>query len=741
VVAEPVLRPPLAWDEHLSTVFAEQRRDEAKVLDDVFHAWNYTDVSRLTEPSAFHGNTDGSVTPWTSSNASEQKSTLYNPDLGEATASAPAAAASGTEEASGSAAAATPPTCGTGGRPIPSTPNNDVRTSPAVTRTSTSGEGSSSSSRASTADQPTPKCTTRTTTGRSTSPGSAAAATSPGTPRVLTDPLDVKSVLDLRYSPHQPRDSHGRFASTGSGSGGGWKPKMSVGEADAWAKDSAHPGPVFRISRAENAEAIAKEGFSLERSNFGSVFGKGVYVTPADAATGAMGFYGHGGDRVQMEMRVKIKNPIRVEAVGEGVPEAFLVNGHRVRYSGPIKELVAGAAGFGNEYDDRKAGYDVINERIMADAADARGPVARPNLYVEALKRGYDPDSDSRAFRDAAKSAGFDSVIVTEKGFSFDVGGSQIVVFDPDNVTVVHTDTYYKATVVGDPLGVAWLTDEKYNPAQARRPAGSPQGGQFAPSGGGSSAVPINAAWGAQAEKVREFLGTVPKDPAERKKVEANMKRVLADADVYIRADESTLTQIIESGAVLNQFQTGTSNGYIHSPNASFDDPRKVLEHNQFGIDEDAPGEKRPVYGYVANDPFDSHYGSGGLSQVSLDQYGTFAIKLKPDVKKRSSFTEDDSLDTNKLVPTTAASPMTEPSVLSTKHYASWEKADTVEDVLHDNAWTPFVEAQVHGGVKLSDIAAVYVPEHMLGDIQGSRSDWEDMAAFLNSNGIGLEVR
>lgn len=103
-----------------------------------------------------------------------------------------------------------------------------------------------------------------------------------------------------------------------------------------------------------------------------------------------------------------------------------------------------------------------------------------------------------------------------------------------------------------------------------------------------------------------------------------------------------------------------------------------------------------------------------------LAQYGRAAIRLKPHMRERATWTAEDSLDYtgSGQAPTMAPSPVTAPSHRSInigapiedspdalKYQAAplhnAEKTERPED--HAGYW----EAQYHGGIKLSDIAEI----------------------------------
>jgi hypothetical protein len=127
---------------------------------------------------------------------------------------------------------------------------------------------------------------------------------------------------------------------------------------------------------------------------------------------------------------------------------------------------------------------------------------------------------------------------------------------------------------------------------------------------------------------------------------------------------------------------------------------RTAYENIAFGYDDGTLAEQRPVSGFIVP--------NRKMPSDIADGYGDVAIELKADVKTRTTFTIGDSLD-NYAEPIQFGN-----RVPKTKEYASIAKdsynyQQKGETVLNSDWWHngDYVEAQVHGGVKLKDIASI----------------------------------
>ena len=151
----------------------------------------------------------------------------------------------------------------------------------------------------------------------------------------------------------------------------------------------------------------------------------------------------------------------------------------------------------------------------------------------------------------------------------------------------------------------------------------------------------------------------------------------LDKADIAIAFPKDLLEKLIADGRFKTQFETRTSRGALHP------EGRISGDVAQFGYHPDTAPDKRPVYGYLTS--------GGSINKRnlgSIKQYGELQFVLKRDSHSRSTYTTHDSLSSG-LTP----SPMGIPS----------------KDASGKVGETMYSEAQIHGGVSLSDVDYVVI--------------------------------
>ncbi|TDH62164.1 DUF3626 domain-containing protein [Dankookia rubra] len=183
---------------------------------------------------------------------------------------------------------------------------------------------------------------------------------------------------------------------------------------------------------------------------------------------------------------------------------------------------------------------------------------------------------------------------------------------------------------------------------------------------------------------------------------------LVAGSDVRIRVRPGTLRSILGSGRLMTQFETGTSGGLLNR------NMRRATEGALFGLEPDAPVGQRPIYGYL-----------GGTAEATPAQYGSAVIRLRPEVRPRTTFTFGDSLDETFIGtrPAVAAEPLTQPTALASTP-RNVGKGSLAELSPTRGAGPTYAEAQVHGGVTVQDIAEVVFTGGRMPD-PGTRAQLE----------------
>ncbi|MEC4806217.1 MAG: hypothetical protein SAJ72_18335, partial [Jaaginema sp. PMC 1080.18] len=224
---------------------------------------------------------------------------------------------------------------------------------------------------------------------------------------------------------------------------------------------------------------------------------------------------------------------------------------------------------------------------------------------------------------------------------------------------------------------------------------------------------------------------------------EKNVQSILEseETDVWVRVGntgslERRLNSEFKNSAHLAEMGIEGENNVPYMKDARYQDARERVEEKVMGIPLDAKPDDRPIYGYYGGRDLD-----GSTHKDVAKTYGSIAVKLKPETKKRSTITGSDSFksgvaseainpDGGDAPPPNAAS-----LVSSTRHGYDVEdlnkvggypdnykdkrwrkkhldkaaKAKDIDD-LNDLAPTgnKYLEAQIFGGVKPDDIAEIH---------------------------------
>ena len=240
---------------------------------------------------------------------------------------------------------------------------------------------------------------------------------------------------------------------------------------------------------------------------------------------------------------------------------------------------------------------------------------------------------------------------------------------------------------------------------------------------------------------------------------EANVQKLLDDADIFIRVGSAhTLAAILG-----DRFKTSAELGiqshsipYLKDKN--YQNARNRVEAKNLGYDLNTKPEERPIYGYIGTTSGKNLDGQSH-SDVAED-YGSISVQLKREVKDRASFTGSDSFKSgaaSKLDEVNAAS-----LIASTrhgydrdklpKHYPSYyadksndgpilaaaARAKSIDDLVPILTQTgnAYMEAQIHGGVRPQDIAAI----HFTRNSGAGNRPGKDIAQFAKDNGVDLYV-
>lgn len=163
---------------------------------------------------------------------------------------------------------------------------------------------------------------------------------------------------------------------------------MTRQQAIEWAADSAYTNEVYHVTSVENVDDLLANGFDLDRcgSGVGSIFGNAIYVTQDAGET--LGYYLSSDDVVAVAGRIRVTNPLVVEA-WQGMHEEVLHN-----------EIV-----------------------------DLTG------IYADNIT-------------DILAESEYDAIIIEQDGFDRAVGGSQIILQSADQIALYGMDAELEAEVM-----------------------------------------------------------------------------------------------------------------------------------------------------------------------------------------------------------------------------------------------------------------------------------------------------
>ena len=210
---------------------------------------------------------------------------------------------------------------------------------------------------------------------------------------------------------------------------------------------------------------------------------------------------------------------------------------------------------------------------------------------------------------------------------------------------------------------------------------------------------------------VKEEIARIGDDPAEIERVCLdNLEEVLRNS-LAVRRSTHAAEHILEDGRFKTQFETGSSGGFY--------DPmvRTDAEEEGLGIPRDIPVAERPVYGFVAIP-----------GESTATSYGDIEFRLKDSVKDRSTITAGDSLGV--FGDSAIGTPVRKPGIgcldrnVAAIRLRRWD-------------WLGYIEAQIQGGLRTSDIDHVIV--HDYGGFGRKRGDFTGLEERLKAAKIGFE--
>jgi hypothetical protein len=231
--------------------------------------------------------------------------------------------------------------------------------------------------------------------------------------------------------------------------------RLTKAEADAFTANSAIKKELTHVTTSkEAAEAIASGGFKLTGRLGGKYFGDGVYLgTDSTTTKFYQKYIGESYDEpVTLKLRVNVQNPLRVN-VGDW-------NAMQVQRE-VIGRQIAKQAGLAKEYQSSVSSMNATNREIV----EKYNKTKHGTLDEHKKKNGWVEDVSATAVKRVLESAGYDSLEIVDKKFRQDVGGNQLVVFDPKRVTVIDAGAAAKTKSLHRE---SWLYDNQAGSSKPR---------------------------------------------------------------------------------------------------------------------------------------------------------------------------------------------------------------------------------------------------------------------------------
>ena len=196
---------------------------------------------------------------------------------------------------------------------------------------------------------------------------------------------------------------------------------------------------------------------------------------------------------------------------------------------------------------------------------------------------------------------------------------------------------------------------------------------------------------------------------------QSHLERLCSTTEVRVRVRATHFGAVLADERLRNQFETGHSGGYF--------DPstRAELELRMLGVPLTTKAADRPIYGYLWHSDED----------WALPAYGTVILRLRPEVRRRCTFTIGDTLDQTLAarLPAFAPAPLERPRLLAANPARDLLAVSTFADAA--DRIHRYAEAQIYGGVTHADFLQVvfsarFRPTHdLVTELEEAGIPWE----------------
>lgn len=226
------------------------------------------------------------------------------------------------------------------------------------------------------------------------------------------------------------------------------------------------------------------------------------------------------------------------------------------------------------------------------------------------------------------------------------------------------------------------------------------------------------------------------------KQAEEHLRKIMIEAVPMVRVPAAAMLQILEDGRFKSQYESKQSSpGGLYSPKYRREAETEMFgERPEFGK---RNAERAPIYGYFMED----------TTTLDTDHaYGNVRVVLNDDVKERATVYGYDSLGMNG-----APSPALAPAIASViGMYSNPEEKNSPDPIRFETFkdWrtvgnTPYIEAQYHGGLRVSDIKEVQLeppkePRHARHAYDapgwGTRREREKEWAYFDRQTVAMQT-
>jgi hypothetical protein len=216
------------------------------------------------------------------------------------------------------------------------------------------------------------------------------------------------------------------------------------------------------------------------------------------------------------------------------------------------------------------------------------------------------------------------------------------------------------------------------------------------------------------------------------------LSEALPEARISISIDGKDFLKVISDGRFKSQFETNTSGGIYNIGS------RTRTELGSMGAPADLDPAKRPIYGNLVIsdlgrfDAIDMEQDTFKVTSPNTMGYGNVKVILKPEVKRKATYTAEDSLTFG----ADSARPLTEsftPESLILSGISRYDSAlPQTSDIKSD-----YFEVQIHNGVSLNDIDKIIVSTSSLGvyDKDSGQQTFAEVSKALKDAGLDIPIQ